>query len=172
MKKKFELHIYYKILAVYQIIGGGLGIILTAYFFSSMALNNTLFILVGLAISMYVYSVVCGILIFNKKDNNLIYSTINQYLQLINFSLMGYSFRYVAGGFLNVGIDFTKTLIFKFEAGLSTWHFGFNTDSNTLEININIVAILLISFIDRIKKKVNQQIHLDIESSPFHNCNA
>ena len=67
MKSNFEVHTYYKSLAVYQILGGSLGIILTAYYFSSFTLNNNLIILIGLAISMYVYSILCGLLIFLKK---------------------------------------------------------------------------------------------------------
>ena len=78
---------------------------------------------------------------------------------------MGYSFKYISGFFLNVGLDFTNAFNFKFVAGLSTWDLGFNTHSNALEININLVAILMLSFIDRIKKKINQQIHLDIDSA-------
>lgn len=165
MKNNFEEHTCYKILAVYQILGGSLGIILTAYYFSSFALNNNLIILIGLAIGLYVYSIICGILIFSKKDNNLIYSTINQYLQLVNFSLIGYSFKYISGFFFTVGIDFTDAINFKFGAGLSTWDLGFNTHNNILEINLNLVAILTLILIDRIKKKINQQIHLDVDST-------
>lgn len=166
MKNNFSIYTYYTVLAVYQILGGSLGIILTAYYFSSLAVSNNLIILIGLAIVIYVYSILCGVLIFLKEDNNLIYSTINQYLQLINFSLMGYSFKYISGFFLNVGIDFTDAINFKFGAGLSTWDLGFNTHSNMLEININLVAIFIITFIDRIKKRINYQIDLDIDSPP------
>lgn len=142
------------ILALYQIIGGAFGLALTLnWMYTLSQIQPLLYILIFLAICLMGYSILCGILILLKKDDNLKYSLINQYLQLINFSILGYSFQYVSGVYLFVGIDFTDSFIFKFSTGITTWYLGFNTASEVMQVNLNLCALFMILFIEKLRKQ-------------------
>ena len=64
---------------------------------------------------------------------------------------MGFGFHYVSGLSLLIGIELNET-IYILEAGSSSWFIQLNSDSVTKEININIMALLIILLIDYIKK--------------------
>lgn len=144
-----------QILGIYQILGGLYGIYLTLnLMFSLSSLTNLILLIIFIAICLYSYSLLCGILILLKKDNDLKYSLINQYLQLINFTIVGYAFQYVSGVYLFVGINFTDVITFKFTMGISTWYLSFNTVSDEMEVNLNLAALFLIILIDKIKNQI------------------
>ena len=153
--KRIETRI--RALGIYQIAGGGTGIFLNIKFLiTNTEVPDLLILLFLISTCLYCYSILAGIFILTKKDNELRYSLINQYLQLVSFSILGYSFTYASGIYLFCGIDFTDLINFKFTAGVSSWYISFNIVSKHMEINLNLVAIFLIIFIDRIKKKYKE----------------
>jgi len=144
-------------LAIYQIAGGIIGLYLTLKLMSTLSqIPNLIIFLFFIAICLYCYSILCGIFIFAKKDRELKYSLINQYLQLINFAILGYSFKYASGVYLFVGLDLTDLVILKFNIGISTWRINFNIDDDLTEINLNLVSLFVIIFIHKIKKTLNE----------------
>jgi hypothetical protein len=94
--------------------------------------------------------------LLRKKEAGLNHSLINQYLQLVNLSVAGYGFKYISGFYVSAGLDLTNSSIFKMNFGISTWSLQFNIDSEVVLININFVALFLIVFIDKLKKKINE----------------
>ena len=148
-----------KALAVYQIAGGIFGIYLTLKLISGLSQIPTLLLsFFFIALSLYCYSIICGVLIFAKKDNQLSFSLINQYLQLISFSLFGYAFEYVSGIYLYVGTNFTDEIIFNTKIGIATWRLMYNGDNNLMEINLNLVALFVIILMNKMRKKMNDTI--------------
>jgi hypothetical protein len=90
----------------------------------------------------------------------------NQVLQLVSFSILGYTYQYAAGIYLIVGIDLTEgfSLITKF--GLSTWRFVINGDRESLLLNFNLVAVGLIILLKKLegnlkgKRWINRSMQL------------
>ena len=157
-----------KILGIYQILGGAYGTYFNLAFLNTHSqLPDLIILLFSIAIFLYCYSIVCGIFIFTKKDIQLKYTLINQYLQLISFSILGYAFQYASGIYLYIGVIFTDNINFKATAGITTWQIMFNTDSNVMEVYLNIVPVFIIIFIDRIKRQISEfSVGHNIEGIP------
>jgi hypothetical protein len=107
--------------------------------------------------AFFAFSIYCGVLCLNTKDNALQLSLINQILQIIGFAMFGFAFQYAAGIYLTVGLDLTESFNVKFGAGVSKFDFNFNTGTQRLEVNFNFIALGLIIFIERIKKNIRQE---------------
>lgn len=162
MKNK---NLYYKILSLYQTIGGIAGIGLTIWIIitTQMQYFGQYFFTI-IAFLLYSFSIFCGIALLKNKNKGLRFSLINQIIQLVNFSILGYGFKYISGFYISVGINLSNNnLLFKF--GSSSWEILFNMESGISEAHINIFAFLLIIFIDRMMKMVsdNEYCKLDIE---------
>jgi len=144
-----------KALAIYQIIGGAAGLLSTLWLFSTYSqLSALLLLLVFIAIALYGYSIYCGILLFKNTVQGLKLSKVNQLLQAVSFAVVGYAFQYVSGIHLSIGINLTEGFVFKFEISLSTWKINVNTGDPNLFIMVNVVALFLISFIDKMLKQL------------------
>ena len=142
-------------LALYQIIGGLVGLFFMVRIFLSLESVESLlvaFLVAGIA--LYCFSVYCGVYLFIKKDYGLRVSLLNQFLQLVSFSIAGYAFEYVSGLSITIDIDFTNLFNVGFSGGLSNWHLLFNGDASINFIRLNIFALLLIVFISRLRKKI------------------
>ena len=142
-------------LGIYQIAGGIVGIGLTIWLIANQETVPGFFLLLILvALGLNSYSIYCGTLLLKHKANGLNHSLINQYLQLINFSILGYGFQYISGVYLSAGVDLTNSIDFKFNLGISAWQININSDNEVVLINLNFVALYLIIFIDKLKKKI------------------
>jgi hypothetical protein len=72
-------------------------------------------------------------------------------------------FQFVSGLYLSTGIDLTNLLKFKFNLGISSWQIIFNGEDENASISINLVALFLIIFIDKIKMKIKERkLELDL----------
>jgi len=142
-----------KALAIYQIVFGLSGFALTLWLMITQGYSILLLGMCMVFLMLYAHSIYSGILLFKQKDAALIHSLINQYLQLISFSIMGFAYKYVAGIFINVGIDLTNGYLFTFNAGLTTWNMQIDIPTSYIIVNCNLVALALIIFINRLKKK-------------------
>ncbi|RZK02933.1 MAG: hypothetical protein EOO46_18215 [Flavobacterium sp.] len=150
------------ILAFYQIFGGLFGVGLFVYLLSMSFQRQTMphllmTVLFLIAIGTFCYSIFCGIQIFRNEKSGLKHSWINQVVQIFSFSISGYGFQYVSGLYFSIGLDLTDSLLFKFNLGTSMWQLYFNQDFNQIKIEINILALLLIVFIDRQLKKIRDE---------------
>ncbi|OIR07580.1 hypothetical protein GALL_102420 [mine drainage metagenome] len=160
MKNTFSKNISTKLtgLGIYQIAGGIFGIALTFWITATPEkIPSFLFSLFLVPITLYSYSIYCGILLIKQKINGLNYSSVNQYLQLINFSILGYAFKYVSGVYLFAGIDMTHAVDFAFNFGPSNWQITINMDKEIILLNFNFVAFFLIIFIDKLKERIKKE---------------
>lgn len=146
------------ILAIYQIAGGILGIILTAWVVlrGNVTVDQTA-LRVGLfAIGLFVFSILCGRLLLRKPRRGLILSIVNQVLQVVYFSFGAYGFQYVAGLRVGMGVDMIGGWIFKFRLAISSFQFNVNTDLGEKFIGINLVALFLIFWMEQLLEQVNE----------------
>lgn len=142
-------------LAIYQIGGGGLGLaIITWLALKSPTVPGYAIILYLIATLLYVFSVYCGVLMMKLNPAGLQFSLINQYLQLVNFSFLGFAFKYISGLFILVGIDLTHSTEFNFDFGFSIFGFTINGDNQIVIFNFNLVAFIVILLIDRTKNEI------------------
>ena len=156
-----SLKIKMKALAVYQIIGGLVGIGLTFYLFGRQPVSPLLLLIFLFIFGLYTYSIYCGIILFKDVRKGLKRSKLNQLLQVISFWGFGYAYQFLSGVYLLLGADFTESFTFNFNVGISSsWNIGINTGDPTLLLNVNIVAIFFVVFIDKAQQKLK---NLDLE---------
>ena len=138
------------ILAINQIIGGVIGMILTIYVMTTAVTFSLLLITILIVIfGLYSYSILCGVLILKSPLIGLKYSLINQYIQILSFSILGYGFKYLSGLYFLLEFDLGNLPSFQLQWGLSTWNINFKNALEIKTVGINFVAIFLILFIDR-----------------------
>jgi hypothetical protein len=147
-----------KPVAIYQIIGGVIGLGLTLILISDLTeINFLIYPLLFLALALNGHSIFSGILLLTKKTSGLKHSLINQVLQLVSFSILGYTYQYASGIYLITGIDLTEGFSLITNFGLSTWKFIINGDREPLLLNFNLVALGLVIFIGKIKSKAQRE---------------
>ena len=149
-------------LAIYQIAGGTIGIGLTIWLIAQTVTITGLVILIFiLAAGLYSFSIYCGRqLLKGKIKSGLKLSTINQALQVINFAVLGFAFKFVAGLILSIGIDYTNDFNFTFNFSLSEFQFNINSDKELVTVGFNIVAIYLVYLIDKLKQEIENRVTL------------
>jgi hypothetical protein len=146
-------------LALYQIVGGIIGIGLTIWLISkTVTITGLLILIFILATGLYSFSIYCGQqLLKGKIKYGLKLSTINQSLQVINFALLGFGFKFVAGLILSIGIDYTNDFNFTFNFSLSEFQFNINSERELVTVGFNIVAIYLVYFIDKLQQEIENR---------------
>ena len=142
----------------YQIVGGIIGLGLTIWIISGLTtIIGPLLLLLLIATGLYGYSIYCGSLLLKRKESGLSHSLINQFLQLVNFSISGFVFQYISGVYLSMGVDLTNSFNFTFNVGVSSWQLAINSDSESLVFNFNFVALFLILWIGKLRRKINKE---------------
>lgn len=145
-------------LGIYQLTGGVIGLLILVWAALHTPFLTSLMVLVLFIVAViFSYSIVCGILCFRLHEQALRYSLINQILQLVSIAAAGFSFHYCAGIYLNFGINLTHTIRLDAGLGISGFIFNFNKEPDEMNLYINIVALLLIIWIERIKKRTNRE---------------
>jgi hypothetical protein len=145
-------------LGLYQIVGGSIGIIMVIRaLFLNRGFSGSEFLIALAMIALFGYSVFCGVLCLEPRQNATTHSFINQALQLLSFSLIGYSFEYVAGVYLSIGLDFSGGADLTFGAGVSKLTIAINGEPDTTTVNINLIALLILFWLDRIIKKIKEE---------------
>jgi hypothetical protein len=148
----------FKALGIYQVAGGVVGLALTFWVISGLSSLPTLSAIIFLAaIGLYGYSCYCGTLLLQKKISGLNHSLLNQYLQLVNFAIAGFIYQYISGVLFSIGLEFKISLGFGFNLGISSWQLIVNDDKNFFALNLNLVAFFLITYIEKLKKKINKE---------------
>jgi hypothetical protein len=153
-----------KTLGIYQVAGGVVGIALIGWLL--IYLKNytiSLMLLMMVPLVWYGFSIHCGISLLKRSPWALKLSLINQYMQLINFSILGYSLQYVAGPGAYIGFDLTNTILLNLSFDLFTkWDITIATNSPVILINLNVVALMLIIFIKRMKSRMSAEEELEV----------
>ena len=148
-----------KWLAIYQIVGGIIGIGLTIWLIAqTVTITGLVILFFILAAGLYSFSIYCGKqLLKGKIKSGLKLSIINQALQVINFAVLGYAFNFVAGLILSIGINYTNDFKITFNFSLSEFQFNINSDKELVTVGFNIVAIYLVYLIDRLQQDIENR---------------
>lgn len=143
-------------LAYYQIGGGVLGFLLTFWaIFNTLGINSSSAFLFLFVTCFCAFTIFCGVLLIKgATKTGLKYSMINQILQCFNIALPVFSFRYVAGLSLNVGIDYTNDLNPFFNLYFGEFQLHFSGSGEQIIVGINLIAIYLIYLIGKIQHEI------------------
>ena len=157
-----KLKSHLNILGFYQIIGGVIGLFIL--FQSMHATGFSILIIIFLPILfalLFIYSIICGILCLKRHDLALSLSYINQILQIMGFAFAGFSFIYVSGIYFLVVFNFTEHLNVDYKSGLSTVKLFYNIAQKPIQLEINLIAPLLLIYISHLSKK-NKNVDLEV----------
>ncbi|MGC4036163.1 MAG: hypothetical protein QM764_09390 [Chitinophagaceae bacterium] len=153
-------------LGVYQLAGGIVGLILVFLILSrQIVLNAANLILYFFVVLLFGYSIYTGICCLKRKQNALILSKVNQFLQLIGIAVAGFAFQFASGFYLTFGVDLTESFRFDFGAGIANFILRLNSANKIFSVNVNLVAIGIIIWIDGLLKTVKQLKELDTIST-------
>jgi hypothetical protein len=145
-------------LAIYQIIGGGVGILLVIWSALNLqAVNPASILLYLLMLSFFGYSIYCGILCGDVKENCLKHSLINQVLQVAGLAGFGYAYQFAAGFFVSIGLNLTQSPELDFRFGISSLDLQINTGGGDFKANVNVVAIGLILWINKTIRSIQNE---------------
>lgn len=152
-----KLSLTLNIFGYYQIVGGIIGLgLLAGLIMSISSFNWLLLIILFVAVVLFFFSIYCGIILLKRIEFGLKVSKINQLLQVIHFSILGYGFQYASGLHFSIGVDLTTEFNFTFNIGVSSWQMNINNDTPTIAISLNFVALLLIIFIDKALNRLKE----------------
>jgi len=158
-------------LAIYQIIGGLLGLISTIWIILQFPVFTPFLILrFTVAFGLYVFSLLSGWLLWNQYTAGIRCSLINQYLQIVQFAIAGCAYTYISGGYFSLGVDLTYTYRLLAHFGItSTWQLKAFAQTPVVQLNFNFVAILLVVFLTHVKRDLEDDVLLEnllAEESP------
>lgn len=135
-----------KAIAITQLVGGISGLILISYLLLNTDLINgpTLFIFLC-GIFLFVYSIYCSIKLLGvEKKKGILFSLINQILQIFQFNIFGYGLSYSSGCELTFSIKH-----FKLDADFAIVKSNFLMSINSGQIffKINLIPLLAIALL-------------------------
>jgi uncharacterized membrane protein YidH (DUF202 family) len=146
-------------IGLYQVVGGAIGILIILWgMYKNFSLPDFSILIYLFILLFFSYSIFCGALCLKERQNALQYSLINQVLQIFGFAIMGFAFKYVAGVYLTINIEMDTSLGIMFGVGISKFQFNFNAENNIFEIDVNLVAIFLIYWIDKLIRRIKEEV--------------
>lgn len=147
-----------KLIGWIQIIGGITGLGLIGYLLlQTVEITGAILLIYLIGISLFIFSIYTGnTLVFSlDKSRGLVLTIINQLLQLIQFSILGYGISYSSGAELLIGLK-GRSLDFNFAIVVSTFIMSINSNHVFLiDVNLFAVLILVISIILYNRLKMN-----------------
>ena len=147
----------------YQIIGGIIGIGLISWLlFNLSSFKSLLLVIIIPAFLLFFFSMYCGNLLLRHRANGIKLSMLNQYLQLISFSISGYAYQYFSGLYISMGFDFTESLSFSFGLGVSSYKLNIDTDDPSIFIDFNFIALIVILMLDKLNKQIRDEQKMNL----------
>jgi len=148
-------------LGYYQIIGGIIGILLMTFnIYDELNSNGFFLFSMSLFYGLCGFSIYSGILLIRKKClKGLNFSIFIQTMQILSFAIFGYIFNYAIGIYVRLKIELTNDIIVGFDFGFANWNLSRNANLDIIEINFNIVAIILLSFIFKFKEQITNELN-------------
>jgi len=150
-------------LALYQIVGGMLGLITTIWIIlQSQAFTPFLILRFTVAFALYIFSLLSGWLLWNQYTAGIRCSLINQYLQIVQFAIAGCAYTYISGGYFSMGVDLTYTYRVLMHFGFtSIWQLKVFAQTPVVQLNFNFIAILLVVFLTHVKRDLEDDVLLE-----------
>lgn len=156
--KKITINLIFKFIGWFQIIGAISGLCLIgSLLLSTGTLNGPLLLIYLVGIFLFIFSLYAGktLIVGIHRPDYIVYSFINQALQLFQWSLFGYGLTYSSGTSISVGFKGISVAL-DFSTFMSSFEMFINS-SNEFYIKINLVAAILIIILFYIKNKVKTQ---------------
>jgi hypothetical protein len=151
-------------IGVYQVLFGLLGITVT--FRQGIDLISNYFIILIIFVAFFSFSIYSGVVLLTRNIlKGLYFSTINQLLQVVQFSIIGNSFEYVAGIYFALGFSDTPSfnLIYKFAAYKSTCYFSLFMSNDEIKVMVNLIALFLVVYLNEMRLKWKRRRQTDVE---------
>jgi hypothetical protein len=150
-----EYYFKLKLIGIYQIIGGLIGLGLTIWLITMLLpMPFPIVCIIIVSIGLFLFSIACGLGLCFKKWIAINLSLVLQLLQIISFTLYGYSFKFISGLGVLSNLDFTNSLQMQIKLSEPLFRFTYLIDPTERVIGVNLVAILIGFFIIDLKKKI------------------
>jgi hypothetical protein len=150
-----EYYFKLKLIGIYQIIGGLVGLGLTTWLITMLLpMPFVVICIIVTSIGLFLFSIVCGIGLWLKKRTAINLSIGLQLLQILSFTLYGYSFKFISGLGVLLNIDFTNKLQPQINLSEPLFRFTYLVDPSDKIISVNLAAILICYFIVDLKRKI------------------
>ncbi|MEO8108621.1 MAG: hypothetical protein ABI594_01245 [Ginsengibacter sp.] len=150
-----EYYFKLKLIGIYQIIGGLIGLGLTIWLIAMLLPMPFLITCIIIAsIGFFLFSIACGIGLCFKKWIAINSSIVLQLLQIISFTLYGRSLKLISGLGVLLNLDFTNSLQVQIKLSEPLFRFTYLIDPTERIMGVNLVAILIAFFIIDLKKKI------------------
>lgn len=144
-----------KSIAVYQIIGGLIGLfILWTIDFSSLSTNKV--VLSIIAILLFTLSIYSGYLLLKSnlaKGINL--SIFLNSIQVISFGVLGYVFKFVSGVCIGLNLDLTEDVLVRLLFDVTNFQLNSRGSSDALFLGINFIPIIILYILFKIKDSLD-----------------
>lgn len=150
-----EYYFKLKLIGIYQIIGGLVGLGLTVWLITMLLpMPFVVVCIIIVSIGLFLFSIACGIGLWFKKWTAINLSIILQLLQIISFTLYGCSFKFISGLGVLLDFDFTNNLQVQIKLSEPLFRFTYFIDPTDKIIGVNLAAILICFFIIDLKRKI------------------
>ena len=171
LSKKSKIKL--QILAWYQIAGGIIGLMVTLWLLiNTEGLSGPVLFIYLLVFALYGGSIYGGrLLITDKYARGLNLTIVNQLLQVISCSMLGYGFMYIAGAMLLAEIKVENGFKLAFNFGLfSKWNINIATNEKPFQLGVNFAAIYWAYFADKLKTtiKMEKAAYVEISQDGHH----
>ncbi len=134
-----------KALGWLQIIGGLLGFwVMARIMLYTDVLSGGALLVILIGLGLFSLSIYAGRYLLSKKDigYGIIFSIVNQALQILHFSMFGNGFGYSSGMMGLIGIE--SGFKFNISAFASTFHMSYLLEEYTFMFKINLIPVFLI----------------------------
>lgn len=147
-----------KLIAWLQIIGGITGLFLIAkLMLQTGQLTGPLLLIFLIGLALFTFSIFAGrdLLKTTDVENHFTLTIINQILQLVHGSMLGWGIEYTSGANLSFGVELME---FKFNFSLIMSTFSMNISSdNTFGLHINLLAVAVIFILVHYKERTEEE---------------
>lgn len=140
-----------KPIAILQILGGIVGILVSLVSLAALKPNFLIILIFLPFVSLYLLSIVAGVLLWRRHRLGIPLSVIVQVPQIISFSINKLAYLFISG--LQIAFILkSKKIAIEFMLG-SKWHLNFATEDHSLTIGLNIIALFIVIYLLRQIKK-------------------
>jgi hypothetical protein len=148
-------------IGLYQIVSACFGLFLFLWSVHEKKTWSTLGVVLFLMSSLlFSFSFLSGYLCLKNKEKALTLSLINQGIQLVGFHLVGYAFVYAPCLFLTAGVDLTETFKFTLNWGIFAFFINFNTQSEVIAVDFNIIAIIIFVWLVKLNNRISAEMEI------------
>ena len=145
-------------IGLYQILSACFGLLPFLWsVYETKTWTTLVVVLTSIALLPFSFSIFSGYQCLKMKERALTLSFINQGVQIVGFNVLGYAFKYAPCLYLSVGVDLTENFKFTFDGGIFAYFIKFNTESEVIAIDFNIIAIIIFTWLGKINNRIKAE---------------